>query len=718
MMIKILVTASLIIFANVWISAQTFSVYGTVTDKEGLPLPGVNVIVAGLATGDASSENGEYRIKGLAKGEYIIEFSIIGFRSERKRILLLSDTKLNSILEEEAITTEQVIVSAGKHEQKLSDLPVSASMIDNRDLLRYNFNNLRDALKYVSGVNMVDDQLSIRGSSGYSRGVGARVLLAIDGIPFYTGDTGEIIWEAVPVNEIERVEIIKGASSSLYGSTAIGGVVNLITKEADQPFTYVKSFIGFYDKPSHEIWDWSGEYRLFNGQTISHSNRFGNFGFAASFTRLEDPGYKKNNFNKRYIGYLKAAYEISDASSLKILFNSLNQRSGNFIYWKDSRNALVPPDADLGQSVGSDRYIIGIISDNKLTDNLNLIFRGSYYTTEWSDETASRNSSSADQFRGEVQSNYRIGSLLLVNGFELNSSRVNSNLFGSPESFGAGIYSQGEYLFSFPLSLTAGIRYDYNKVNDQANSSALSPRLGLNYKLNSNLSARGMIGTGFRAPSLAEKFTSTFVSGIGIRPNPGVSPESNVTLEAGILFHPENLIIDAAVFRNEYFDMIEPALDPADGEVTFKNLVRARIEGFELNVSPPVADFLKINFSYTYLYPRDIHLNKILKYRPRHIFNSSVSYSDNGIESGFDFRYWSKVEEIDFELIDLGFVPDGDKRVAVYVLDFNAGYNFLHIGFPGRMYLNVKNMLNYNYIELIGNIAPLRNIAISFELFL
>jgi outer membrane receptor for ferrienterochelin and colicins len=80
--------------------------------------------------------------------------------------------------------------------------------------------------------------------------------------------------------------------------------------------------------------------------------------------------------------------------------------------------------------------------------------------------------------------------------------------------------------------------------------------------------------------------------------------------------------------------------------------------------------------------------------------------------------FWSKFEEMDFELVEFGLVPDGEKRVPVYVLDFNTGYNFLHIGFPGRVYLNLKNLLNYNYIELIGNIAPIRNIAISFELFL
>jgi outer membrane receptor for ferrienterochelin and colicins len=701
------------------IQAQTYIVYGVIKDTEGRTLPHVNVIVTELSTGAASDVKGAYSIKGLKPGEYTLEFSSIGYRKVVRSIELNRDTRLNVVMQTEAVSTDQVVVSAGKHAQRLSDLPVSAAVLESRDILRYNHSNLRDALKYVPGVNLIEDQLSIRGSSGYSRGAGARVLMAIDGIPLYTGDTGEIIWEAIPVNEVETVEIIKGASSSLYGSTAIGGVINIITKEITQPFTYVKLYGGGYDKPAHEIWDWSGGYRLFNGQSISHSNIFGNFSFSAAFTRLEDEGYKRNNFNKRYIGYLKSGLKLNESSSLSLIFNSLNQHSGNFIYWKDSRHALEPPDEDLGQDVWSDRYMLGIISHNRFSDDFELFIRGSYYNTNWRDETASANSSDAGQYRGEIQSNYNISDkFLLINGVEFNYSSVSSTIFGDPEAYGAGIYSQGEVSFNFPLSLTAGVRYDYNKVNELEATYAFSPKAGLNYKLSDNLVLRAMLGTGFRAPSLAEKFTRTFVSGIGIKPNPDVEPESNVTFETGVLLQTKYLNIDAAVFRNEYYDMIEPAVDPSDGNIMLVNLVRARIEGFELNLSPLVFDDVRLNFNYTFMSPKDLTRGKTLKYRPKHLFYTSAGYIYSGFEAGVNFRYLSRMEEVDIELVDLGFIPDGDKRVEIFVTDLNFGYNFIRSGLPFRTYLNIKNLFNYNYIELIGNIAPLRNISLSFELFL
>ena len=116
-------------------------------------------------------------------------------------------------------------------------------MIPSDEFSKKNISNLENALRYVPGVNMTEDQISIRGSSGYSRGAGSRVLLALDGIPFYTGDTGETIWEMIPTAVIKRVEIIKGAASSLYGSTAIGGVINVITNDIPKnPPTFFKVF--------------------------------------------------------------------------------------------------------------------------------------------------------------------------------------------------------------------------------------------------------------------------------------------------------------------------------------------------------------------------------------------------------------------------------------------------------------------------------------------
>ena len=123
-----------------------------------------------------------------------------------------------------------------------------------------------------------------------------------------------------------------------------------------------------------------------------------------------------------------------------------------------------------------------------------------------------------------------------------------------------------------------------------------------------------------------------------------------------------------------------------------------------------------MTLSYTYLWARNIEEKKALKYRPRNVFYSRLDYNSHNFIAGADFRYWSRVEEIDNELIDLGLVPDGQLRVDVFVLDLRAGYNLNFYDTPLKVFLNANNVLNYNYVELIGNLAPIRNFSLSMEL--
>jgi iron complex outermembrane receptor protein len=140
---------------------------------------------------------------------------------------------------------------------------MSVSTMDAGSISRRNIITLDDALRYVPGVNLTEYQVNVRGSSGYSRGAGSRVLLLVDGIPFVTGDTGEMNFETLPVGQIERVEVVKGAASALYGSSALGGVINVITKRIpEQPETRIRAFGGFYGTPSFPQWDWGGGHEV------------------------------------------------------------------------------------------------------------------------------------------------------------------------------------------------------------------------------------------------------------------------------------------------------------------------------------------------------------------------------------------------------------------------------------------------------------------------
>ncbi len=699
-------------------AAQSFSIRGKVTDSNNDPLFGVNIILTGTKTGTSSDEKGNYIIENLINGDYNLEFSAVGYEDVLRNITLKSESVfLNIAMVEKAVETEQVIITAGKREQYISELPVSAEVIKSDEFSKKNFSNLENALRYVPGVNMTEDQISIRGSSGYSRGAGSRVLLALDGIPFYTGDTGETIWEMIPTPVIQRVEIIKGAASSLYGSTAIGGVVNVITSDIpDKPATFFNSFIGVYNKPSYNEWKWSDESRLFNGLTLAHTQKFGAFGIEASLTRLEDMSYRQNGYTHKYIGFLKSSFEITPASSITILANTLNKKGGNFYYWKDSRDALIPTDDQQGQTVTTARYLFGAIYKNVFSEDLLLNVKTSYYRTDWNDTSPAMDNSLTNLYRGEIQLNKSFSNnLVIVTGIEGLSSNVKSNLFGNPDMVSGGIYVQGDISYFRPLTISAGIRFDYSRLDTLEGENALSPKIGLNYRAADNFILRASAGTGFRAPSLAEAFTSTSASGIIIKPNPDLKSETNFTFEIGGNYQPfDGLNLDAALFQSEYYDFIEPRIDPADGFAVFSNVTRARIQGFESDIESGLFNkAVSLTFSYTYLWTRDLNKQKALKYRPRHIFLGKVDYYLDNLNLGADFRFWSQVEEIDDELVRI--INDGDLRVAVYALDLRASYNFSSMGIPISVFLNADNVLNYNYIELIGNLKPVRNYSLSLQ---
>jgi iron complex outermembrane receptor protein len=717
---KLLITYFLILSS---VFAQSGNLTGFVYDNSGQPIAGANVLVQNTNTGAATDAEGKFVIPDLRYGSYRLEISSIGYRRITTDEIIFDQnyTPKNFILEEEAVQTGQVVVTAGKYEQNIKDLPVSSVVIQPGIIDKKNFSSLDDVLRYVPGVQLNLDQLSIRGSTGYSKGAGTRVLVAIDGVPMYSGDTGDIVWELVPLIDIERIEIIKGPASSLYGTTAIGGVINIITKKSsDSPVAHIHLQSGIYDKPSYDSWDWSKHPQTYYGLSADYSNSTKNFGYTFSLKKYDNESYRENDFSKRILGYTKLNYNFSENSSLTLLGNYLWMNRGNFLYWKDSRNTLVPKDEDRDQTVKSNRVFLSLIYDTKFNDAFGLQIKSSFYRTHFKGIGKEITESTANLFRNELIGNIKLSNdLVLVSGIEGSYARVNSNIFSTPNFYSGGAYFQAEYRGIDKLIITAGLRDDYIKLDTLIGTNAVTPRLGLNYKLSKKIILRASIGTGFRAPTPAEVFTTSAVgSGIDVVQNTDLKSEKSVAYEVGMQYSPNpQFNFDAAFFNTDYKNFIEPTLT-TDAKIKFLNLPKARIQGVDL--------FAKYNFEkvpvnisagYTYLWARDLELNKFMKYRPRHLFYGSVEYNPSPFNFRVDFRYWSRYEEIDDLLVNL-LIKDGDKRVPVYVTDLSIGYNFFLANSPMKIFFNAKNIFNYNYVEFIGNLAPIRKFSLNLEMYL
>jgi iron complex outermembrane receptor protein len=227
------------------------------------------------------------------------------------------------------------------------------------------------------------------------------------------------------------------------------------------------------------------------------------------------------------------------------------------------------------------------------------------------------------------------------------------------------------------------------------------------------------MGTGFRAPTPAEVFTSQPVgAGVDIIENTDLEAETSFSMETGVLYNPlPNLNLDIAFFRNKYDNFIEPTL-LTTGDIQFINIVKSKIEGIDAVIDYNIYD-IKLQLGYTYLWARDTEKDEPMKYRPRNTLYTGFNYSPYPFDFGVNFRYWSRVEAIDNALVEppIALVPDGDLRVPVYITDITAGYYFDLYNTPMKIFVNAKNILNYNYVEFIGNLAPIRNVSISIETY-
>jgi outer membrane receptor for ferrienterochelin and colicins len=710
------------------------SILGTVYDsKTQEPLAGVNVLLRGIVHGTITDVNGKYFLSELPNGTFDVSFSLVGYTSQTiHQISLQNDSTLHLdiSLTQTPIQTDQVIVTASRREQSLRDVPVSVSTVTSKMIADRLSVTLDDALRYVPGVNMMSDQVNIRGSTGYSRGVGSRVLILIDGLPYITGDTGEINWETFPMFQIDRIEVVKGAGSALYGSSALGGVINIITKEiSDTPEIRFRFFSGLYDTPRYSDWNWSSNSRFHTGGYFSYSNHVGSFGYLVSASRIVDESYRVNDVYHRWGLYSKLSYQFSHSEILTLMTNIQWRKHGNFFWWRSLKEATRPADAQLDGEVNSARGNVSLAYKNTLSDQFFYSLKAIYLSNFWQDDSAQHinNTSAAHFTQLEAQATYTTSSAhFLTFGLAANYDRVISNIFGSHPGVGTAFFIQDE-LIPFPtLKFTAGIRYDWQRVWKEifaspaaTSPSQFNPKLGITFSPSPTTTLRASYGEGFRYPSISELFTSvtTGVSQVKIVPNDSLKPERSVSFEiGGSQWFGERVFLDLAFFQSEYHDLIEGGVNPNRLEILFSNITRARIQGFEFGIKTDWFNrFLATDFSYTYTDPVDLDQNTVLKFRSRHLFYASLTANYHQLRAEVNFRYVSRVETIDENLVRLAPIIDGDQRIACKVVDAGVTYNLMTVGLPLSIGLTVKNLTNYYYVELLGNLSPLRTYYVSVE---
>ena len=291
---SLLLFAAIILYA--FAPAQDGIVTGTVIDASSKEtLPGVSIAVVGSGRSAATDINGRFSIP-LAAGAHTLRFRSVGYADREQPVTVNAgaSTDLGTVaLEASSSQLEQVVVSAGRFEQRVGEVTQSLSVLPANIVRDKNTTSMEDVIVQVPGVVVVDNDPQIRAGSGFSFGAGSRVMMLVDGLPILSGDIGRPSWSFLPVESVEQVEVIKGASSVLYGSAALSGVINVRTMyPRSEPRTRANVFTGIWDTPGHAPAKWWGENPpMFGGASFNHAQQYGHFDLVLGALVFSDYGF-------------------------------------------------------------------------------------------------------------------------------------------------------------------------------------------------------------------------------------------------------------------------------------------------------------------------------------------------------------------------------------------------------------------------------------------
>lgn len=719
---------------------------GTIFEKSNnQPLPFVALTINNGEYNVLSDSTGTFNIT-LQPGKYSLLIKSVYYQEYNTTIQLNRDTTISILLESSSIEKGPVIVSASRFEQNVTEVPVSVALIKPAYIENSNQTTIETAVEQVPGLTVIDGQANIRGGSGYSYGAGTRVLVLVDDLPLLAGDANDVKWSFMPVEIVEQIEVLKGASSALYGSSALNGVINMRTIFAkDVPATSLTVYGGIYDSPSDPVKKWYSGTRGTGGFNFSHARKIKSLDVVAGAHYFNDAGYRQGETEERYRGNANLRYHFKKTPGLTagIAVNAQHAEGGSFLIWQNDTTGALTPSGGNGEGSTLSHYITERITiDPSLTwsgKKSTHKFRGRYFMTDNVNNTDQ--GSKAKNYIGEYVYHHTFSELFqLTAGATTTISEVDGALYGkhSSDTYGGFLQADGKKgIFNW----SAGYRIEKANISGDDLDAEQLFRAGLNVHLLKATWLRTSYGQGFRFPSVAEKFIRTSVGNIVIYPNDSLRTERGFSFEAGlrqgIKIGEWNGLADAAWFYTEYENMMEftfgaygnPITDPLFGlGFKSKNVGNTRITGVEFSLTGEgkigklsetistgitLIDPVSLDFNPAIDTLSNSSTENILKYRYKTLFKFDSETSYKKFYIGLSARYYSFMENIDklFEIAIPGvknYRYENDE--GDWIFDARLGY---HLSKTITASLVAKNFTNEEWMTRPADLQAPRSFVIQ-----
>ena len=725
-------------FLAISLSAQNAKIVGRIIDEKGEGLLQASVIIdasKGIAT--VTDFDGNYELS-VAPGTYDVTIRYIGKEEQKISVTLKEgETKtLNLTMKEKQKLMEEVVVSGSKYERKLKEETVSMDVLKGTALKDQNVTSLDAGVQKIPGVTIADGQANIRGGAGWSYGAGSRVAILYDGLPVTTADADDAKWSVLPMEQVEQVEVIKGASSALYGSGALNGIINAITAwPTDKPYTAVQTYFGFYGNPHTGSMRWwlPGQLQYFSGFSVADRRKIGqvDLNLAAGYTG--DQGYLDSSQSYDMHLDVKFRWRVKKIEGLSMGFNVVAYYSWGktFFLWDSVGSKGYEPLPGTITIYHDGRYIFDPFltyydkKDNKFTfkyrylnsTNLNTTGQGSIGHRNY-----------AELQYAKMLKKYDLNIITGVVGmYDIAAAppgdSVAASLIGNHNRGNFAVYAQVDKRFAKKVNTTLGVRWEYFNVDDTAQGShngrknSISDlkyplgRLGLNWQAAEGTFIRVSGGLSFRYPSLAEMYVNTTLGPVGIYSNPNLQPEKGYSAEVGgrqLIKIGKNwgMYGDVALFLNQYQNMMEftfgqfgPPNSPNSGlGFSSQNIGNARILGTDVGIGlqGKVGDFgLSFLAGYTYINAKALNWNDTLSeyepngtrvaYHQTYAMTSSSAYSASNVFSNSNSNNFLKYRPRNqLKLI---------MQLSYKFFEFNADYQYL--GFQENIDASFVNILNH-----------------------
>ena len=572
----------------------------------------------------------------------------------------------SNVFADTELKTSDVFVTATRTPIAKNNVIADITTITEEEIERAGSSSLTDLLQRQPGVEIYNSGGQGKVSSLHIRGSESdHVVVLVDGLRVNQVTSGLTAFENIPLSQIEKIEIVRGPSSSLYGAGAIGGVIQIFTK---------KGVSGF--KPYAAI-----GYGRYGTKTTQAGLRAGNdsTNYAINISSLSTDGFSAYKTNSPIYSDKDGYDNLSLSGSMNHKFNDNNSIGLNFI--KSSANNKYDNRNDpnfIDRKNKMDTQVIGVTFNNKITSDWRSdlkIGQSIYKYTDFSGAVWTPNNSKQNQISWLNNINLSLGSLQLL--YDFNRETINKSLgYDKSERDNSG-YMIGYLLNKDNHNFQANYRFDDNSAYGKFNTG----NIGYSYKLNNKWAAAGSIGTAFRAPNFMDLY---YCDSYGCFNNPNLKPEESKNIEASLRYQKDVDKFSATVFQNKIDNFIQ-----LDSNWIPQNTEKAKFEGITFNGSTFIDHFQLFGNATFQSAENDVTHEKLTRRAKR--------YGNLGLNYYFD--QWNVGTEIN---------ASGSKNDACDPDEFScpikiSGYAFVNlvadyrINNDTKLNLRINNLLNKEY---------------------